>query len=472
MSLKQKTIKGLTWSFASQFGKQASLFIITAILARLLSPDDFGLLGMATVFTGFVQMINEEGISGALIQNQKLGEKHYSSVFWLNIFVGALLMLLMTFLSPLIAAFYRKPELSPILMLISLNFITASFVVVQRALFTKELDFKKLAIAETIAVIASGIVAIVLAYKGYGVYSLVYQILILTLINMLALWMLSNWRPKFTFEIEAIKDIFHFSIHMTGFNILNYIARNIDYLLIGKFLGAEPLGYYTLAYKLMLYPLQSISWTIGRVMFPAFSKIQHDLAKVRENYLKMIKAISLITFPMMFGLFAVAPEFIRVVYGPKWEPVILLIQILCFCGLVQSIGTTVGTIYQSQGRADLQFKLSAIYAAMASSSIAVGLQWGLVGVALSYSIFSIIWTHFSMFIVAKIIRIRYKLFYAQLLTAFVFSFVMLLGTFITKSFLYRSQSIDLFIYIFSGSALYAILIYKTKSYEFIGVSKK
>ena len=299
MSLKEKIIKGLYWSGASQAGKQISQFIITIILARLLSPADFGLLAMATVFVNFAMIFSEMGISSALIQKQDTHNRHYYSVFWFNIFVGICLTLFFIAVSPLIARFYKKPELVPILAVISLNFFFSSFVIIQQTILTKEMDFRKLAIRDVVAVIIAGIVGVVLAYNGFGVWSLVFQSLVFTLADVVLLWTVSSWRPKFSFAMADIKDIFHFSANLTGFNIVNYFARNVDQLLIGKFLGAQALGFYSLAYKLMLYPLQNISWVIGKVMFPAFSKIQQDLEKVRNSYMKMTRVISFITFPLM-----------------------------------------------------------------------------------------------------------------------------------------------------------------------------
>ena len=315
MNLRQKTFKGLFWSFLSQGGRQVSQIIITTILARLLSPNDFGTLAMVTVFTNFAMIFSEMGISGALVQKQDIHDRHYYSAFWLNIIVGIGLTLIFIAVSPLIAWFYKKPELKPILFMVAFNFLFSSFAIIQQTILTKAMDFKSLAIRDIIAMILAGIVGITLAYHGFGVWSLVYQLIAYTIINVFLLWILSPWRPKLEFDITDIKDIFHFSSNATGFNILNYFSRNIDQLLIGKFLGSEVLGYYSLAYKIMLYPLQNISWVIGKVMFPAFSKIQNDLEAVRTSYFKMLKSISLITFPLMAWLFCVAPEVVDVLLG-------------------------------------------------------------------------------------------------------------------------------------------------------------
>ena len=343
--------------------------------------------------------------------------------------------------------------------MMSLNFIFASFVIVQQAVLTKEMNFKSLMIRDLAAVVTSGVVGIWLALKGYGVWSLVYQLLVFTMMNGILLWVLSAWKPKLIFSFPAIKEIFHYSAHMTGFSILNYVARNIDYLLIGKFLGAELLGYYTLAYKLMLYPLQNISWTVGRVMFPAFSKIQSDLEKVRFNYMKMVKVISLITFPMMLGLFIVAPEFINVVYGPKWYVTAGLIRVLCFCGLLQSVSTTSGNIYMSQGKVKLQFKITFFSTIFAAAAIALGLRWGLTGVVSLYLFYTVIMFHVTLFTVARIIELKFKLLYSVVAEVFIKSILVFLVLLSIKR-IFQIHSLPLLILLIVPGILFNLFLIK------------
>lgn len=462
MNLKKKTIQGLIWAFTSQIGKQGSQFIITAILARLLSPSDFGLLGMATVFTGFATIFSDLGVSGALVQKQDTDERHLSSAFWLNIITGLILTVLFIVTSGLIAKFYNMPELKMILVVMSFNYILASFTIIQQTILTKEMDFKKLTIRDIIAVICGGIVGIILAYKGFGVWSLVYQLLASTIVNGILLWILSKWRPKFIFSISAIKDIAHFSTNFTGFSLINYVARNVDYLLIGRFLGAEALGFYTLAYNLMLFPLFSVSWVIHKVMFPALSKIQHDLERVRRVYTDMVKTISLVTFPMMFMLFAIAPEFIRVIFGQKWEASVKVIQILCVCGLIQSIGTTVGTIYQSQGKVWLQFRMALINTALSIFFIYTGLRWGIIGVAACYSLYAVAWVHVSIFVTTRIIKLPYVYLYLRLLNSYLIGSCLLIFVWGVKFLIKVDNVTNLAAVVVCGMVFYGASMFMTK----------
>ncbi len=466
MSLKKKTIHGLGWAFLSQGGKQGINFIITAILARLLTPNDFGLLGMVTVFTNLALIFNELGVSSALIQKQDVDDRHLSSAFWLNIIAGLFLALIFIAISPLIALFYKRPELKPILMVMSFNFILASFTIIQQAILTKDMDFRSLMIRDIIAVIIGGAVGIYLAYKGFGVWSLVYQLLTFTLANSILLWILSKWRPRFIFSPAAIKDIFHFSANVVGFNILNYFARNVDYLLIGRFLGAQSLGYYTLAYKLMMVPLQSITYLVSKVMFPAFSKIQHDLPKVQEVYMKMVKAISLITFPLVFCFFAIAPEFVLNIYGSKWEPATVILQILCVCGLLQSVSSTDGNILLSQGKANIQFRMQLSSAIIVFIAVAIGLKWGIIGVALMYAIQALFWTHFALFVAARTIKLSFGKLYNKILKSYLIGFIIMLGMFILKAVIFVPGLPKLAILISAGLISTVTLLILTKEIKF------
>ena len=466
MNLKKKVINGLVWSFTSQIVKVGGQFIITITLMRLLSPSDFGFLGMAMAFTGFAAVFSDMGIGSALIQKQDTDENHLSSAFWLNIVVGISLTFIMITVSPLIARFYNTPQLEPIIMVMSLNFFLASFSVVQRALLTKEMDFKRLIARDIIAVIAGGSVGIALAYYGFGIWSLVYQILAYTIINNIILWNISPWKPKMLFSRRAINDIFTYSANLTGFNIINYLARNVDYLLIGKFLGAEALGFYALAYKLMMVPLQNISAVISKVTFPAYSRIQNDIKKLSEVYLKTVKAVSLITFPMMFGLFVVAPEFVIVIFGPKWEPSILIVRIFCICGALQSIGALSGSIYQSLNETRTQFRLELAGTLIVTIAIVIGLKFGTQGVAFFYTLQYLIWFNINLYFVLKLLNLKLGAFYPKLKATFIINIIMVMILFLIKPLLIFPQFWILNLLIVIGAMVYFFLLMITKEIVF------
>ncbi len=463
MGLREKSIKGVMWSGFSQGSRQVIQLVITVILARLLSPDDFGLVAMADVLISFLAIFTEMGLSSALIHKQDINERHINSAFWINLLFGIVLACLFLLSAPLISNFYHSQKLRLIVNALSINLIISSFGIIQLALLTKKMEFKKIAVRDVTAVSISGVAAIYFAAHGMGVWSLVLQSIILTSTNTLLLWVVSDWRPRFVFSISSLKEILPFSTHLTGFNIVNYFARNIDRVLIGKFLGSEALGIYSLAYKLMLVPLQNVSWIISKVMFPALSAIQHDLEGVRVAYQKMCKAISLITFPMMFGLFSLAPELVTIVFGSKWEPSIVIIRILCICGLFQSIHTTSGTILLSQGRSDIQLRLglfSSVYVAVAIA-IGIGILGGINGVAIMYTLEQILWILYAQNVTNAVIGMTLNSFLPPLNKTFSLSFLMALGIFCIKFALSFGENILFFaVYIVAGCILYAYLLIK------------
>ncbi len=425
MSLTSKTIEAFFWSGTTQLLRQVFQFIITAILARLLSPTDFGIIGMALVFTSFITLFNEMGIVAGVVKEKNINQEELSSIFFINLGLGIFFTILTISLSSVIAHFYQKEIIKPIIILLSFNFFMGSFINVQQALFQKKLEFKKLTITVVFSLILSGSIGIFLAYKGFGVWSLVFQNLSLTLFRAIFLWLASSFSPKLVFSWQRVENFFVFSLQVLGYNIINFFSRNLDYLLIGKFLGAAPLGYYTLAYRLMLSPLRNVSNTIGVVLSPAFCEIQDNKPKIREAYLKSIQCISLVTFPMMLGLFAIAPEFVSVIYGSKWKPAIFVIRVLCFTGILQSIGDNIPSIFLSTSRADIQLKWSIVSVSLTCLAIIIGLNWGINGVAIAYtSIQFLLWLP-SNIIANRLIDLKTRDFIASFFPISLISFIML-----------------------------------------------
>jgi len=385
--LRQKTISGIGWTILAKIGKQLLQFFITIILARLLTPKDFGLVGMVIVFTGFATLFGELGFGAALIQKEKLEERHYSSIFWLNLLAGLILTVIIIAVAPIVAAFYNEPRLTALTMFIALNFLINSLNIVQNAVLYRTMDFRALALIEVTTMIVSGMVAIVLAMKGFGVWSLVWQTLIASSITAVLFWWVSDWRPHLIFDRLAVAELLKFSTNLLGFKVFNYWERNGDNMLIGKYIGSDGLGIYARAYTTMLLPLCQITDILTRVMFPVLSRIQNDKPRVKCIYLRAVAMIALITFPMMMGLLVVAEHFVLALYGPKWAAAIPILKILSLLGMAQSIITTTGWIYQSQGRTDWMFKWGLGTSVLYIGSFVVGILIGTVkAVAVSYAL--------------------------------------------------------------------------------------
>jgi O-antigen/teichoic acid export membrane protein len=407
--LRQQTVSGIGWTSAAQVGKQGVQFIVSVILARLLSPEEFGLLGMVIVFTGFAVLFGELGLGAALIQREILDDRHYSSVFWLNLLMGLVLTMVITAAGPLISAFYNEPKLIPLTSIIATNFTISALGLVQRARLSRSMSFRLISLVEMFSVVGAGALAIILAWLGYGVWSLGWQIVVASMITTSGFWYVSEWRPRLSIDWGAFKDLFGFSSNLLGFNAFNYWARNADNLLVGRFLGTAELGVYTRAYTTMLLPIGQVTNVVSQVMFPALSRVQHDKERVKRIYLRSIAMIALISFPMMMGLLIVADHFVLALYGPKWEMVTSVLQILCLVGMVQSIVATVGWIYQSQGRTDWMFKWGLFVGIAGIISFTVGVYIGSIeAVALCYAIANLLLLYWNFSIPGKLIALTFS----------------------------------------------------------------
>lgn len=425
-SLKQKTVSGIGWSVSTRIASQLLNFLITVLLVRMLTPQDFGLIGMIVIFTGFASLFSELGFGAAIIQYKNLEERHLSSIFWLNVVAGLLIMGILMISSPLIAAFYNEPRLMPLTMVISVNFFIGPFNIVQNAILKREMNFRLLGVIETASFLLAGSVAIALAVAGFGVWSLVWQSLLMTSSSVLIMWVLSDWRPKLQCQKKAIQELLKFSSNLLGFNIYNYWIRNADNLLIGKFVGTAGLGIYSRAYSMMLLPLREVTSVVSRVMFPALSRIQDDKLRVKSIYLQVNRIIGLITMPVMCGLFVVAEPFVITLYGPKWEAVTPILKILCIVGVAQPITSTTGLIYQSQGRTDWMLRWGIASGIVTICSFLIGIRWGVMGVAIAYAIRSYVLLYPSIVIPGRLIGMSFMEFIKNVSGIFFSSLLMAL----------------------------------------------
>jgi PST family polysaccharide transporter len=390
MSLKQKTISGIGWNSVGNIARQIFQVLSLVIMARLLSPEDFGIFAILMIFVAFFNIFASMGTSQAIIHLDSPSQGILSSIFYFNFVVGLFLFVLLYVLAWPISAFFTNPDLVHYLQWIGLNFIIGALSLVQKVLLEKQMLFKRVVAIETIALALSFFVGITAAFYGYGVYSLIIMTLSGSAILTIGLWFSGHWRPSLSFDFQDIKLIWNYSFNLTSFSFINYFARSADQFLIGKFIGASSLGMYSLAYKIMLYPLDNISRVIVRVLFPAFSEIKHDNTRFKNAYIKAISFIALVTFPLMMGLLATANTFVAVAFGDKWIGMATLLMILAPIGMMQSIVTTVGSIYMAKGNTGLMFKIGAVNAVITVLSFIVGLPYGVEGVAIAYALANLI----------------------------------------------------------------------------------
>ena len=405
MNLRKQAVKGVVWSGIQRLGTQVISFVVFSLLARLLGPEAFGLVALADVFLAFMRVFTEQGFSQAIVQRQELEPEHLDTAFWINLTISGLLTAIGMTGAPLIASWFNQPEIAPIIRWLSLGFILSAFNSIQQAIFTRRLSFKALAARSLVAQLVAGVVGVVMAFLGFGVWSLVGQRLVNQFVAILVLWWVSDWKPGLRVSKRHFQELFAFGVNILAFYILNFFNQRSDNFLIGYFLGPEALGYYAIAYRLLELSRELVT-TTSQVALPAFSRLQSEPEKLRQGYYTATQLTCLIAFPVFLGLSALAPELIPAMFGNQWTPSIQVMQILMFVGIVHAIGGINGNVILAMGRSDWTLKVNIINAATNVTAFILAVQWGIVAVATVFVIRAyLIPLPIFLWMVRKLIRI-------------------------------------------------------------------
>lgn len=376
-TLKQKTITGFFWSFIDSFANQILIFIIGIILARLLTPKEFGLIGMITIFISVSESFINSGFSQALIRKKTCSDTDLSTVFYFNIITGVLFFAILFFGAPAISRFFNEPQLKGLIRVLGTVLVIDALTIIQRTTLTRRIDFKLQTKVSVISIIFSGIVGIAMAFTGFGVWSLVAKTLSQRGMNSLLLWLFNKWRPLLIFSKESFRELFSFGSKLLASGLLDTIYRNIYYLVIGKYFSAQELGYYTRADQFKNLPSTNLNGIISRVSYPVLSQLQDDPEKLKTGYKKLIKNTMFITFLMMAGMAAVAEPMVITLIGEKWRPSIIYLQLLCFVGAMYPLHALNLNMLNVKGRSDLFLNLEIIKKILAIPTIIIGVIWGI-----------------------------------------------------------------------------------------------
>ena len=398
-SLKNKTVKGTVWSTLERFSVQGIQFVVMIIMARLLTPEDYGLVGMLAIFIAVSQSLIDSGFSQALIRKQDRSEVDNSTVFYFNIGVGIVLYFILFFSAPLIADFYKEPQLVPITRAIGLSLVFNSLVVVQRALLTIKLDFKTQAKASATGAIVSGILGIWMAYSGFGVWAIVWQQLSNLAVITILLWILSHWKPIWAYSWTSFKELFGFGSKLLASGLLDTLYRNLYLIVIGKVFKASDLGYYTRAHQFTDFASSNVTGILQRVTYPVLCTIQDDDARLADVYRRLLKTSAFIIFPLMMGLAAVARPMILSFLTEKWLFSAVIIEVLCFSQMWYPVHAINLNLLQVKGRSDLFLRLEIIKKILGVSMLCITLPLGLIpmcwGMMANSIIALIINTHYT-----------------------------------------------------------------------------
>lgn len=372
------------WVALSQGGRIVIQLASLAILARLLTAADYGVMAMATVVTNFALLLRDLGTAAAIVQRDDLREETKATVFWLNVAMGWLIALVLLAFSSLISQYFATDELVPVLAALAVVFPIASAGAVHQALLERRSAFRVLARIEIVASGAGLLGAIAAAVSGAGVYSFVIQAVLTAGLSCIQLWMVSGWRPVARPAWSEVQGLMAFSGNLSLFNFINYFSRNADGMIVGRYLGSVALGSYSMAYKLMLFPVQNLSWVATRALYPVMSRHQNSPETLAKLYLRTVRLIALVTAPLMAGLVVVREPFVRLAFGPDWPMVPEILAWMAPTGFIQSIVSTSGTVFMARGRTSIMVRLGAFSAITAVAAFVAGAQFGVIGVAVFY----------------------------------------------------------------------------------------
>lgn len=459
-SLKQKTTKGLLWSSVERFSNQGISFFFSILLARMLDPSDFGIIAMITIFFAVAQSIVDSGFSNALVRKTDRIEEDLSTCFYFNIAVGLVAYIVLFLIAPFVATFYNQPILSPIIRITGLGVVLNSLCVVQQALFTIKIDFKSQAKVTLSATLISGIVGVILAYQGYGVWALVWQGVISALVRMGLLWLMSKWHPKTGFSKASFHYLFGYGSKLLVSGLLDTIYNNIYPIVIGKFYTPAQLGNYSRALSFAQLPSSNITSILQRVTFPVLSTIQDDMPRLQTNYRRLLKLSAFIVFPLMMGLAAVAFPLIRIVLTPKWEGCSFYLQIICFALMWYPIHAINLNLLQVKGRSDLFLRLEVIKKIVGVCIMCITIPLGITAMCVGMVASSLIALFINTFYTGKLMSLGYLKQMRDLLPILINS--LLMGGVVVISIQFITNDVLKLI----GGGIIGVLFYILSSYIF------
>lgn len=463
MSLKNQAISGVIWTFTQQFSVQIINLAVQIILARLLMPEDFGLIAMLSVFIGVGQMLMDGGMTTSLIRTKNPDQLDYSTVFISNILVSSIIYILLFIGSPFIGSFFDQPILQSIIKLYAITFVIRSFVAVHLAKLSKEMNFKmqmKLQIPSTI--IGAG-VGITLALLDYGVWSLVWLNLAQTIAFSVQSWIFIKWRPTFVFNKRRFRYHFNFGYKMTLSGLLDTIYRNIYTLVIGKFFSPAAVGFYNQAETMRLFPVDQIGTVMGKVTYPLFSTLKNDV-QLKIAYKTTMKLVLFAVIPVMLFLIVIAEDFFFFLFGEKWMPAVPYFQVLAVASIIRPISSYNLNILKVKGRSDLFLKIEIYKKVLGVISIAMALPFGIMPLVISLTVVSYFFTGINMWHAGRLIAYRTFEQLGDIYKLFIFGIIAGIATYFLRLFLL--DYIELKILLMLTTGLFFMVIYLSEIFLF------
>jgi O-antigen/teichoic acid export membrane protein len=405
---KSKILSSLFWKLMERGGTQGIQFIVQIVLARLLIPEDYGIIALVTIFIIIANVFVQSGFNTALIQKKDANEADFSSVFYLSLFVASLLYVILFFAAPIIAAFYDKPQLILVLRVLSVTLFFGAFNSIQNAVIARKMQFKKLFFSSLGAIVVSGTVGIVMAYAGFGVWALVAQQITNQLLITMILWFTVKWRPRLLFSFERVKGLFSYGWKLLVSALIDTLYMNLRSLIIGKMYNAEMLGFYNRGEQFPALIVTNINGSIQSVMFPALASQQDNRQRVKDMVRRSIVTSSFILFPMMVGLAVIAEPLVKILLTEKWLPCVPFLQISCVSYALWPIHTANLQAINALGRSDIFLKLEIIKKILGLAILGVTVFYGVYAIALGGIVSGLIATIINSYPNAKLLNYSYK----------------------------------------------------------------
>lgn len=463
-SLQQKTFSGVAWGFVNNFATQIFFFIQGIILARILAPSDYGLVAMVAVFTAVSNVLVDSGFGSALIRKKNRTELDYSTVFDVNVCISLLLLIVLCSTSGLIAKFYRQPILAQIVCVNAVIIFLNSFMSIQGVKLTADLKFKQKNIINIVSAFASGITAIIMAFTGFGIWSLIYPNFITIVVNIILYWHFQHWFPGIRFSKESFRELFGFGSKLLASSLLDKIYTNIYPIIIGKCYSSDDLGYYTRASNYSQLPSTTVTGVLSGVAYPVLSDIQDDEERLSNAYRKLLRISAFIVFPVMIGLAALARPLIIVMITDKWEQSVIYLQILCLAMMWYPIHSLNLNLLNVKGRSDLFLKLEIIKKVLGVSILLITVPLGILALCIGSVFSSLISLSINTHYTGKIIHMGFWKQMMDLVPVLAYSLSMGALVWVVTLFI-PSYAMKLIVGIPLGAIYYFGIAYITKSSE-------
>ncbi len=457
-SLKQRTISGIKWTFVASIAQRILSLGCTVILARILTPADFGLFALAFVMIDGFSIFKSLGFDSALVRRKDDIDKAANTAFFLIPAMGMILFTLLLILAPMGAKFLNNPSVANVIRALAVVFVISCFGKVPQTILYRDMKFKYKSIAEVSATMVYVLTAVILALTKNGVWSLVVAYIVKNIVQISIEWSFSGWKPKFEFDKTIAWDMFHFGKFVLAGAIAWFLYSNLDNIIVGKFLGLTLLGYYAIAMSASNLLNDYLLGKISLIMYPAYSKIQEDSEDVKRIMLKTVRYVSMIAFPFGFGLFIFAPDILQLVFGAKWLPASDILRILAFVGMTKSLGSAIWPIFLARGKSKIDFQIGLAQVALFFILIIpLALQFKLIGVGIAVLLSALFSFTIGLFRTKHILKIEISKILGVTRPALLCSVAMLITAIFLKSL---SLNFDYYInFIFTGGLSFFIYLF-------------